>query len=119
MNDTLQAQSARGPGRPSTRTEERQDRPSLTKPDQKTEREPVFQQAVLSAPQREGYVRRFVNDVPGRIDRFKKGGYTPVEDDGSMKTSDGSYMASTPLGSFVTRNRKSGGTSVLMEIKKE
>lgn len=37
-------------------------------------------QQKLQAPQREGYVRRFVNDEGGRIKDFERAGYTHVED---------------------------------------
>lgn len=35
----------------------------------------------LSAPTREGYKRRWIDDRPGRIDRAKKGGWTHVNDE--------------------------------------
>lgn len=36
----------------------------------------------LAAPQRAGFVRRWVNDVVGRVDRFKSNGWDPVTDHG-------------------------------------
>ena len=32
----------------------------------------------LAVPEREGYVRRWVNDTPGRVAMFEESGYTPV-----------------------------------------
>ncbi len=37
----------------------------------------------LSAPQRPGFVRRWVNDVTGRVDRFRDNGWDAVQENGS------------------------------------
>lgn len=37
----------------------------------------------LSAPQRPGFVRRWVNDVTGRVDRFRDNGWDAVQEDGT------------------------------------
>ncbi len=44
-------------------------------------RRPVSRRVVLSAPQRAGYVRRWVNDAEGRIKIFEEGGWKPVQND--------------------------------------
>lgn len=81
-------------------------------------RKPVSQVRVLSAPQKDGYVRRFVNDVPGRIKIFKEGGWTPVIEDG-IDTADQSRMAESPLGSIYTRHVGNNVNAILMEIPEE
>jgi len=65
--------------------------------------------AKLAAPPREGYYRRYINDVPGRIESALAGGYTFVQD------SAGRNWERT-----VDRNDKGGGlTGFLMEIPLE
>ena len=39
----------------------------------------------LHADHRPGYVRRFINDTPGRLDRAKQAGYANVEEDGETR----------------------------------
>lgn len=63
-----------------------------------------------------GYVYRWVNDVPGRIDQFKQGGYEVVED--ALKIGDPTVDRPTRLGSATTVVRGTS-TLVLMRIKQE
>lgn len=37
----------------------------------------------LAAPQRPGFVRRWVNDVVGRVDQFRENGWDVVQEDGT------------------------------------
>jgi len=81
-------------------------------------RKPVSQRRVLTAPQREGYHRRFVNDIPGRVGLFKEGGWTPVIEDG-IDTADSSRMAESPMGSLYMRHVGNNVNAILMEIPDE
>jgi len=38
----------------------------------------------LEAPKRPGFVRRWVNQVTGRVQRFEDNGWDPVQDDGTV-----------------------------------
>jgi hypothetical protein len=82
-------------------------------------RRPVSQRVVLSAPQRAGYVRRWVNDTEGRIKIFEEGGWRPVANEAGLETADKSRLAESSLGSVVTRHVGNNMKSVLMEIKQE
>ncbi len=82
-------------------------------------RRPVSRRVVLSAPQRAGYVRRWVNDAEGRIKIFEEGGWKPVQNDPGLETADKSRLAESSLGSVVTRHVGNSMKSVLMEIKQE
>lgn len=67
----------------------------------------------LEAPPRAGFVRRFVNDVPGRIDRFRENGWETAEKDGGT---DSRFVGK------LGRAQESGslyGNAVLMEIPEE
>ena len=89
------------------------------------ERVPLSKQKSFTAVQREGYTRRYVNDLPGRIEAFKRAGWTIVEDvDGNIKTHDGLAQVEGQYGTQVRRvvNRGSDAPcrhSVLMEIPTE
>ena len=63
------------------------------------------------------YVYRWVNDVEGRIDMFKDGGYEVVTHD--VKVGEKDVDSSKGTGSVVTKNVGAGTTAVLMRIKKE
>jgi hypothetical protein len=73
----------------------------------------------MNAPQRPGYVRRWVNDDPGRLDAAQQGGYEFVL--GESKSEGGAtegmgQKISRVVGSYDSGNPK---TAYLMEIKKE
>lgn len=83
-------------------------------------RTPLHKQSALTAEPRPGYVRRWVNDVVGRIDAYKKAGWIPVV--GSSENT--SSTAESQLGSVVTKvvNKDHNAPShnaILMEIPEE
>lgn len=80
-------------------------------------RKPLGTQSVLTAPKRAGYVRRFVNDVDGRIERFQEAGYEIVQ--GNVETNSGQLGKDSKLGSAVHKGVGGGMKAVLMEIKQE
>lgn len=91
--------------------------------DNRPERIPVYRQRAFQGEQREGYVRRWVADLPGRIDMFKAAGWTMVEGD-SATTHDGLAQVETQLGSVVSRvvNKQANAdyqNQYLMEIPEE
>ena len=77
----------------------------------------------LSAPERQGYVRRWVNDKVGRIEAALEGGYTFVRDPNAEKTHEpGVEKATTDIGTAMSRNvnteKDLPQKAYLMEIKK-
>lgn len=82
------------------------------------QRTPIGTGNVLVAEQRPGYVRRFVNDTNGRVERFIAAGYEPVHS-ASADLSNG-RMKPSSMGDSVIRKPVGGGISaVLMEIPEE
>ena len=77
-------------------------------------RVPLGTRNVLTAPKREGYVRRFVNDEPGRIQDFEAAGYTVVKED--IQVGDPRIGKETEPGSTVKLSAGGGQKTVLMEI---
>jgi len=78
---------------------------------------PLGTRNVLTAPEREGYVRRFVNDDGDRVRDFEAAGYSVVR--GDVQVGDLKAGKDTPLGSVVGKSVGAGTKAVLMEIKKE
>jgi hypothetical protein len=78
---------------------------------------PLGTRNVLVAPERKGYVRRFVNDVPGRIESFEAAGYAVVKED--IEVGDPKIGKSLDPGSPVSKSVGGGTRAVLMEIKEE
>lgn len=74
---------------------------------------PLGTRNVLTAPQRPGFVRRFVNDKGDRIQRFKDAGYSIVED--AIIVGDDKIGKPTQVGSGVS-SQGDGQRKVLMEI---
>lgn len=68
-------------------------------------------QQKLGATIRPGYVGRWINDVPGRLQQAEAGGYTYVGDDTGAK--------STELGARVAQHVGGGTKAYLMEIPEE
>lgn len=73
----------------------------------------------MTAPQRPGYVRRWVNDDPGRLDSAQQGGYEFVL--GEVRSEGG---ATDGVGAKISRvvgsnDNGTPKTAYLMEIKKE
>lgn len=63
------------------------------------------------------YVYRWVNDVPGRIQKFKDGGYEVVTE--SLEVGQQTVDRNTKLGSAVTKTVGGTMTAVLMRIPRE
>lgn len=79
------------------------------------ERVPLGTRNILTAPKRAGYVRRFVNDEPGRIQQFEAAGYTVVKED--VQVGDPKIGKELQPGSAVSLSVGGGTKAVLMEIK--
>ena len=79
-------------------------------------RTPLGARNVLTAPTREGYVRRFINDVKDRVQQFMEAGYTTVKDD--VQVGDPKAGNATQIGSTTDR-KAAGGNIILVEIKEE
>ena len=77
---------------------------------------PVGQRDVLTAKKNPGFVRRFVNDEPGRIERFKDAGYNIVTDEA---IGDEALGAGSAIGSSANKHVGHGQRAVLMEIRED
>lgn len=79
-------------------------------------RTPLGLRNVLNAEKREGFVRRYFNDVDDRIERAKAAGYTPVlvESDASDPN-----MGPSQMGTVSAKSVGGGVRAVLMEIPEE
>lgn len=91
--------------------------------DARPERTPLHKQKAFQGDQRDGYVRRWVADLPGRIDMFKQAGWTLALGN-SATTHDGLAQVETQMGSVVSRvvNRQANAdykNQFLMEIPVE
>lgn len=86
-------------------------------PTTRPKRVPVGQKNLLTVPSREGFVRRWVNDIDDRIERFKAAGYEPVA--GDFQGGDPMCGDAQSVGSVVTKSVGGGTKAVLMEIPKE
>jgi len=82
---------------------------------QRPTRTPIGAGNVLTAQQRPGYVRRFVNDVDGRVERFIEAGYEPVKTP-MADTSDPKAGKASILSNVVRKPVGGGMHAVLMEI---
>jgi hypothetical protein len=80
-------------------------------------RVPVGARNKLTADQREGFVRRWVNETPGRVGMFEAAGYKVVDD--PTKVGDPIAAGATQLGSVVRKPVGGGVDAVLMEIPSE
>ena len=83
---------------------------------QTRKRVPLGSRNILTAPQRPGYKRRFVNDKKDRIQEFKDAGYEIVEED--LQVGDPKIGRPGQLGSAVS-SQGDGQRKVLMEIPEE
>jgi hypothetical protein len=82
---------------------------------QERKRIPLGTRNVLTAPKRDGFVRRFVNDKGDRVQRFKDAGYSIVGDD--IQVGDPKIGRPEQLGSNVSVPLSGGNQrAVLMEI---
>lgn len=75
----------------------------------------------LAVPQKEGYVRRWVNDVEGRLEMAERGGYQFVEDQSLQIGAPDIDNVNRDLGARMSRvvDKSTGMKAYLMEIKKE
>lgn len=73
---------------------------------------------VLYAPQRPGFIRRWVNDKPGQIEKRERQGYTVVEDLEKVGQQQASGRASR-ISTAWSQPVGGGMTGVLMEIPEE
>ncbi len=92
-----------------------------TKP-RRPKRVPIGTRNVLTAPQRKGYKRRFVNideDKEGwdRIERFQAAGYSIVE--GEVEIGNKRIAEESQMGKAVIRSVGSGMKGILMEIPED
>ncbi len=86
------------------------------------ERIPLHEQRdIMSAPEREGYVRRWVNETDrygNRIARFQKAGWAPATDNLPVGA-EAVIEHNDSLGSIVRKNVGNGQHAILMEIQQE
>lgn len=83
-------------------------------------RKPINSADVLTvnkSDKEDGYIYRFVNDVPGRVKKYMDGGYEPVEDKIETKTPQAGDASQ--LGSVVRTHVGDGTQAVLMRIEQE
>ena len=75
----------------------------------------------LAVPQRHGYVRRWVNDVEGRLSSAEQGGYQYVENQSIQIGAQDVDNVNRDLGARTSRvvDKSTGMKAYLMEIKKE
>lgn len=75
----------------------------------------------LAVPQRQGYVRRWVNDVEGRLGSAEQGGYQFVENKNFQIGAQDIDNENRDLGARVSRvvDKSTGMKAYLMEIPKE
>lgn len=80
------------------------------------QRTPIGQRNVLTAPKRDGFVRRYVNiDDNGRIDMFKEAGWKIVDESTCM--GDANAGTASQLGTVASKPVGGGRKAVLMEIR--
>lgn len=80
-------------------------------------RVPLGTRNVLTASKRKGFVRRFVNDEPGRVKQYEAAGYSVVTE--ATPVGDPKVGKGNPVGSAVNIPVGDGKKAVLMEIKEE
>lgn len=78
---------------------------------------PLGTRDILTAPQKRGYVRRFVNDEGNRVEQYENAGYKVVRE--KVEVGDPVAGQETQLGSIVNPSVGAGKKAVLMEIKEE
>ena len=81
---------------------------------------PLYKQSKLTLHDRPGYYRYYVNDVPGRVDAFKRAGWKVITE-GNDETQQGFSQTETAIGTVTRRvvNFKPGAPcthAVAMEI---
>lgn len=91
-------------------------RPPANRAANRPKRVPLHRQNLIHADTKPGFIRRIVNDVDDRIERFKIAGWTPVENE-----SIGDPHAGDPsrVGSITTKSVGAGVKAILMEIPED
>ena len=105
-----------------TREESEAKRSSLRDESGRNARVPLgVARSKLSVPERPGYVRRWVNDVEGRLANAEQGGYQYAVDQGIQIGSADIDNENRDLGARVSRvvDKSTGQKAYLMEIKEE
>lgn len=92
------------------------------KKNKRPERKPIYKNKILEAKPRKGFVRRFVNEEPGRVAMFLEAGWTLVV--GDEDASDSKVQDAAQQSSLVRRVVNRGAdarsqTAVLMEIPED
>ena len=72
---------------------------------------------ILSAPQKPGFVRRFVNDTGDRVQMFKEAGWNTVDD--VNQVGDPKLGKPSSIGSGANPHVGGGQRAVLMELPEE
>ena len=85
--------------------------------EQSRKRIPLGTRNVLTAPKKNGFVRRFVNDTGDRIDTFKAAGWNVV--DNVSQVGDEKLGRASMMGSSANPHVGGGQRAVLMEIPEE
>lgn len=80
-------------------------------------RKPIGRKNKLVAPKKKGYVRRFINDIPGRLQEFLDAGYTVVND--GSKTGDDNVGRASKLGGNSMTPVGGGLDGILVEIQED
>ena len=80
-------------------------------------RVPLGTRNVLTAPKKSGFVRRYVNDEPDRIQMFKDAGYVVVDE--NLPVGDHKIGQASSLGRITNPSVGGGKKAILMEIKQE
>jgi hypothetical protein len=89
-----------------------------TETKKRPKRIPLGTRNVLKYPKRPGYVRRVVNDVEDRIQRFKDAGYEIVQKK-DLPSGDSRAGDASQMGMPVSKSVGNGVKAVLMEIPEE
>ena len=72
---------------------------------------------ILSAPQKPGFVRRFVNDTGDRVQMFKEAGWNTVDD--VNQVGDPKLGTASSIGSGANPHVGGGQRAVLMELPED
>ncbi len=114
----------------SINTEARRGRPPIDRTERSDSREETgrstrvplgVSRPKLAVPQRQGYVRRWVNDVEGRLQGAEAGGYQFVENSALQAGTQDVDNVNRDLGARMSRvvDKSTGMKAYLMEIKQE
>jgi hypothetical protein len=85
--------------------------------EQPRKRIPLGTRNILTAPKKNGFVRRFVNDKGDRIQSFKDASWTVVDE--NVPVGDDKIGRASTLGSLANPHVGGGQRAILMEIPEE